>query len=311
MEVLSFAAVYGDEEALSVYEIKEQTLSTYLHAAKKRGLKISGLDRSKVIRDILNTYDKAELRAIALGGRVLPGMNKVPKINFSGNSIKLGVLSDTHIGSKYFSEERLDAAYREFEREKVEIVVHSGDVTEGMSNRLGHIYELSHLGYDQQKTEAVKQIEKCPVPIYMIDGNHDRWFMKSNGALIVGDIAKAVEHATFLGHDEGDIPIGNTTIKLWHGEDGNSYAFSYRLQKIVESFTGGEKPGVLIAGHTHKALYMFNRHIHVISAASIQSQTPWMRSKRIAAHTGFWIIEIFFNDTGVSRFKQELYPFYH
>ena len=145
----------------------------------------------------------------------------------------------------------------------------------------------------------------------MIDGNHDRWFIKSNGAKIVEDICEQIPHATFLGHDEGDIAIGNTTAKLWHGEDGNSYATSYRLQKVVEAMTGGEKPGLLFTGHTHKSLYIFERHVHVYSGGSIQCQSKWMRGKRISAHTGFWIIDAYLNNTGIAKTTSTWYPFYN
>ena len=60
-----------------------------------------------------------------------------------------------------------------------------------MSHRPGHIYELTHLGYAQQKDYAVKLFSQwTDTEIYAIDGNHDRWYIKSNGSLIVKDIDK-------------------------------------------------------------------------------------------------------------------------
>jgi len=117
---------------------------------------------------------------------------------------------------------------------------------------------------------------------------------------------------TYLGHDEGDITLSTApvTIRLWHGEDGSSYAHSYRIQKIVESFTGGDKPHVLFCGHAHKHTYMFERHIHCIGAGSMQTQSKWMRGKRLASHTGFWIIKMVVNDKGVGSFAPQWFPFY-
>jgi hypothetical protein len=128
--------------------------------------------------------------------------------------------------------------------------------------------------------------------------------------VIVKDIAERLPDAEFLGHDEGDINLsGNTVLKLWHGEDGNSYAVSYRIQKVVESFSGGEKPHAMFLGHTHKSTYLFERNIHCYSMGSIEQQSNWMRSKRIAAHTGFWIIDFWVNAQGV-RSRGCFYPFY-
>lgn len=90
----------------------------------------------------------------------------------------------------------------------------------------------------------------------------------------------------------------------------NSYATSYRVQKIIEAFTGGEKPKVLIVGHSHKMVYIFERNIHAISAGSIQRQSGFMRYKRLAAHTGFWIVSGKIRDGEITQFTPTWYPFY-
>ena len=174
------------------------------------------------------------------------------------------------------------------------------------------IYELSQLGYEQQREEAVNIFSQwTDTDIYAIDGNHDRWFIKSNGAYVVKDIDRRLSNFKFIGHDEGDISLdGRATIKLWHGEDGNSYALSYRIQKIIESLSGGEKPSILLAGHTHKYVKIFERNITAISVGSIEAQTKWMRGKRISAACGFCILEITIGDHGVSKISDTWFPFY-
>lgn len=264
-----------------------------------------------ILSKIGQMFTPQELQAIANGGRLMPGYAKVPIINFNGGRIRIGGITDTHIGSKYFNKERLFQAFDEFRKENVDIVAHVGDVTEGMSGRPGHVYELDQIGYDRQRQEAIEVLSNWKGKMYLIDGNHDRWFIKSNGALIVKDIAAALPNAEFLGHDEGDISLGGkATLKLWHGEDGSSYAVSYRLQKVIESLSGGEKPSVMFFGHTHKSTYLFERNVHCYSMGSIQSQSAWMRGKRIAAHTGFWIVDIWVNKSGVSKTSGTFYPFY-
>ena len=90
----------------------------------------------------------------------------------------------------------------------------------------------------------------------------------------------------------------------------NSYATSYRLQKLVESYTSGKKPNILLAGHVHKYCVLFERMVHCVSVPSLQMQTEWMRSKKLPAHTGFLIIEFDSNKDGVCNFQVKLYPFY-
>ena len=311
LEVLGYVSINGEDKAIEHYGLKQDTLRRYLDEAKKR-FGQANVSSGIALQKIAEQYSDKELLAIANGGRIIAGIDKVPIVHFEGRRIRIGVISDTHLGSSFTSPDMLFQAFEQFKKEKVDFVTHSGDVTEGMSNRAGHIYELSHLGYDKQKTHAIEVLGQwTDTPVYMIDGNHDRWFIKSNGAYIVKDICDVLENYHFIGHDEGDISLnGRDTLKLWHGEDGNSYAVSYRLQKVIESLTGGEKPGAMFVGHTHKSTYLFERHIHCYSAGAIQRQTKWMRGKRIASHTGFWIVDLYVNDSGICKTTGTWCPFY-
>lgn len=266
--------------------------------------------QNPTIQKLIDRYTDDELKAIAEGHMTYPGAAKFPVLDFDGEHVKIGLMGDTHLGSSYTNEKYIYQAFEIFGNENVDFMAHTGDVTEGMSNRPGHIYELSSVGYAKQKEYAINVLSQCPVPAYYIDGNHDRWYIKGSGAIIVQDICDAIPNATFLGHDQGDIIINGVTLQLWHGEDGNSYATSYRIQKIVESFSGGNKPNALFLGHTHKQAYIFERNIHCVSAGSMQAQTPWMRGKRIAAHTGFSIVDLYIGKKGITRFKIEWFPFY-
>ena len=82
------------------------------------------------------------------------------------------------------------------------------------------------------------------------------------------------------------------------------------MQKLMESFTGGEKPNILVQGHYHKALYMFNRNIHGLEAGTMCGQTSWMRGKKIPAHKGFWIIDLSLGKGGIGKFAPAFYPGY-
>ena len=313
-EVIEFYDSNGLQKTLETFSISDETFHRYERLFDE----YFGSDKrlkSESLKKIAEQYTDKELLAIASGSRVAPGQPKIPIVSFDGERIRVGALGDTHLGSLYTNPECIYQAFEEFVKEKVDFITHSGDVFEGMSNRAGHIYELTHLGYTKQKKHGIEVFSQSPTPIYFIDGNHDRWFVKSAGAYIVEDLCnelnQAGKEAIYLGQDEGDISLkGKTTLKLWHGEDGNSYALSYRVQKIVESLAGGEKPGVLFAGHTHKSFNIFERNIQCYSTGCLQRQTKFMRGKRIAAHVGFWIIDIWVGQKGVTKITSTWYPFY-
>jgi hypothetical protein len=273
--------------------------------------------KNKWIQEILENYSDNEIQAIAKGSRISPCYAKIPDVHFDGEKVKFALSSDWHLGSIYTHEKHISLLYDEIKKEGCEFLTIGGDLVEGMSGRPGHVYELSSIGYDAQKKNAIRILKDSPVQTFLIDGNHDRWFIKNSGAYIVKDVVDYLNKDypnkfVFLGHDEGDITLkgGKAVLKLWHGEDGNSYAYSYRLQKVVESLTGGTKPHIMSFAHTHKFTYIFDRHIHCVSNGSIQTQSKWMRGKRISAHTGFVICEATIAKKGISSLKVEWKPFY-
>lgn len=311
-EIIDIYLDNGFEKTCELLDIKQATLERIIRMANKEGITSTDQSKSKLINKILDTYSDEELKIIANGKTNILQASKKLNIDFDGTRVRVGVMTDTHIGHIKFFPERVYAAFDEFKKNNVDFICHVGDVTEGMSHRPGHIYELTHLGYDQQKQYAIDIFGQWKdTPIYAIDGNHDRWYIKSNGALIVSDIDRALDNFHFIGHDEGDIQLSdNMTIRLWHGEDGSSYALSYRVQKILESLQGGDKPNVLFCGHTHKYVKLFERNVHAISIGCIEDQTSWMRGKRLAANPGFGIYDITFNDSGVTKLTETFYPFY-
>jgi hypothetical protein len=137
-------------------------------------------------------------------------------------------------------------------------------------------------------------------------------------AISKGQVTPTVNRSPEVTHYSGmiyccEVPNGLIHVRrngktLW---THNSYAHSYRLQKVIESLPGGEKPNVLLAGHVHKMGYFFIRNIHAISAGCLQEQTSWMRGKRLEAHPGFWIIEMDVNDGTIVRFTPTFYPYYY
>jgi predicted phosphodiesterase len=216
---------------------------------------------------------------------------------------KIMFISDSHIGHKEFKPELLNKAFAYAKAYKPVAIYHSGDIIEGMSGRPGHIYELSHIGATAQINYASELLSKSPVKIYGITGNHDQWLHNKGDAGL--DVGQSLEDKIgkskfeYLGMNEADIMLnGKTKLKLFHPNDGTAYATSYKLQKLMESFSGGEKPQILVEGHYHKALYMFNRNIHGFEAGTLCGQTGWMRGKKIPAQTGFWMVDVRMKKTG-------------
>ncbi len=228
------------------------------------------------------------------------------------SSVKFGIISDTHIGSKYYDSDLMTYASKVFTKEKVDFVLHAGDVIEGMyPRRGGQIYELEDIGIDAQVEHAVKEMKKIKQPLYFITGNHDFTAKQIAGIIVGYRVEDKVKNAKFLGEDYGRLVLrSGVTIDLVHPYDGTAYAISYKTQKRADSLEGGSKPNVMIVGNYHKAEYLFYRNIHIFQAGTLQSQTPFMRGKGISAHKGFWVIELYSKKGTVTHLKQTFYPAY-
>jgi predicted phosphodiesterase len=267
--------------------------------------------KNPVLVDMGKKFNDKELRAILKGDGINKSAPLKVNIDFHGEEIRFGFFTDPHMGSIYYHEKFLDSFIERCEEGGANFVVCAGDLTHGMDpTKYNLLYELTEIGYAAQKDYAINQLRKIPFPVYTIDGNHDRWFERM-GARIVEDVCKEVPGAKFLGRDEGDIEIAGITIKVWHGEDGSSYATSYRIQKLIESLTGGEKPNVLLCGHTHKQGYFFERNIHAVTGGALSTQSRWMRSKRLACHSGYFFVIMRVNEGGIGEFSVTFKPFYN
>lgn len=314
LEICEFADKNGESEAALEFNVRLETVKRYkrlnTNSSKKKSKKASTRQPpvDKVLSAVREKFSDAELKRLVNGADANPSFNTV-RHDFDGDVITFGAFTDTHLGSIYTDPEMINIAFDVFDKNNVEFIIHAGDVHEGLSHRPGHMYECSHIGYSAQLEHSREIFSKwTKTPIYMIAGNHDLWGVKAAGFHVVKELCRGQENLYYLGDHEGNIDVNGAIIKLWHGEDGSSYAFSYRIQKIIESFTVGSEPDIFVCGHTHKSLYMFDRDIHCVSAGALQKQSGWMRSKRASSHTGFYVIKMCVSEGKVLWFEPRFYP---
>lgn len=179
---------------------------------------------NKILQLIAERYTPEELKLLSKGQGLQDRNLTYPRINLSGEHHKIGVISDGHLGSKYSPLEFHKQAFDTFKKENCECILHCGDLVEGLNPKRSdtQIYELSHIGYKQQKELAIEVFSQCDIPMYVISGNHDAWYMHM-GADIVEQICEEVPNMHYLGNNQADITIGGATVRLFHGGDGNCF----------------------------------------------------------------------------------------
>ena len=235
------------------------------------------------------------------------GVYKIPN---NLEHLKFLLLSDTHLASKHDRIDILKYLYQEAEDRGVNYILHSGDITEGVSGRPQQIYDLKEASYTGQRDYVINKYPKSEIPTYLIAGNHDLWWIRQCGADICQDIANHREDIIYLGSDCEDLRIGKLKIRMRHGAGGGAYAKSYKLQKYLDSVPMEERPHILQTGHIHQAFYMKQGKTHCFQTSCLQDLTPYERSQGFNNDKSVWWLDVYMDDNGEPiKIQQELQTF--
>ena len=227
-----------------------------------------------------------------------PKHNDVYELPYNLEHLKLLLISDTHLASKYDRLDILKYLYDKAEKNGVKHILHSGDFTDGRSNRPEQVYELREPSYEGQVEYCVDKYPTFSGKTYVIQGNHDDWWYNSAGSEIVKSIAQQRDDIEYLGADVADMKIGNLKIRLFHGSGGSAYAKSYKLQKYLDSIPLAERPDILQTGHIHQSFYMKQDNTHCFQTSCLEDQTPYCRGKGLANDKSCWWVDVDFDDKG-------------
>jgi predicted phosphodiesterase len=235
----------------------------------------------------------------------------------------IGFVSDTHLGSKHCRLDVLNSLYDIFASEGVNNVYHGGNWIEGEC-RLNR-FDIKVFGMDNQLDFFIDNYPRRDdiITHYVAGDDHEGWYQQRE-SIHIGAYAEmrakkaGREDLHYLGYLEADVALkvpgtwAAAPMRIQHGGGGATYAYSYVLQKVVESFQGGEKPSILCMGHHHKFDYCYAREVHAFMPGCTQDQSIFMRKRKIAAHVGgvlAWIQQDK-TDGHILRMRVEWIPYY-
>jgi len=225
--------------------------------------------------------------------------SKIDTSLFKGEKIRFAVISCSQLGSKYQQITHLKTFYKYIQEQGIKVVLHCGDMVDGIDVYRGHEYEIFLHGAKAQKDYCIEHYPRMENggKTFVIAGNHDHSFMKKAGENILEGIANERDDIEYLG-DYGAYPqIGKLNIYMQHADGGVSYARSYRLQKNIEQFSPTAKPDVYFIGHYHVSCALFEyRNVLSFMIPCFQSQTPYLRRKALYPELGGFIFEFIVNE---------------
>jgi len=234
---------------------------------------------------------------------------------------RFGVTGDNHLCNKHSRLDVLNAAYDHFEREGITEVFNTGNWIDGEA-RFNKTELVTAPGMDNQINYMIDNFpqRKGITTHYIAGDDHEGWYQQREGIEIGRYLQLRAEEQgrhdlKYLGYGEADIKLqygsGSACMRVVHPGGGSSYAISYTDQKRVESYQGGEKPQIELAGHYHKFNYGYPREVHTVQTGCTCDQTMFMRKKKLQAHVGYLIINLNQSEQGiVTRFNVEWMPWY-
>jgi predicted phosphodiesterase len=223
------------------------------------------------------------------------------------NTFTFGLVSDTHLGSKYCREDVLNDLYDRFEMAGIERVYHAGNWIDGYIARINHhdLIDGCTTLEGQLRYMVANYPQRRGITTYAVTGDdHEGWWARDLGLDIGGYLEKRMLEAgrsdwVDLGYMEAHVRLQNAnsgasaTMACVHPGGGTAYAVSYHPQKYIEALEGGEKPAVVLFGHLHKLAKFNIRNVWMLMAGCTQDATPFIRLRvRQEIHLGGMIVEL-------------------
>lgn len=238
-----------------------------------------------------------------------------PKIKaFDGDIFELGLVSDTHLCSKYQQLTHLHTFYEMMSRRGITTILHCGDISDGENVYKGHVYELFQHGANEQIEYVARHYpEYSGINTYYICGNHDESFYKRSGIDLGKYLSYQRKDLIHLGFHGAYFNVRYTKklIYMHHGAGGVAYARSYKQQKIVEQFTPSQKPYIHLLGHYHTMNTLWSyRNVFSQMLPCFQTQTPYLKRKGLNPEVGGMILNFRIVDGKPTTPKVEFIPFY-
>ena len=216
------------------------------------------------------------------------------------NTFLFGAAGDLHAASKHCRWDVRNELYQTFIEEGAQCNFDSGNWIDGEANF--NRYDIEVHGLDGQCKLLAERHPKGLKTFAIWGDDHEGWYVQREG-VDVGRYCESImrQHGhdwTDLGFMEAHVILRNAnsgktaSLAVVHPGGGSAYALSYSIQKIIESYEGGEKPAVGLYGHYHKIWAGIIRNVFALQTGTQQDQTPFMRKKRLEAHVGGVLVKL-------------------
>jgi len=239
------------------------------------------------------------------------------------------LISDLHVGSKYFMEKEFESFISWLSSpdpvaRKVRFILVCGDVIDGVGIFPNQDKELLLMDIDQQMSKAAQLLDKIPkhIKVFIVPGNHDP------GRRALPQPAIPEKHNLNLWNRENFFMLGNPSmvelngvkILMFHGQSlddvvgttpGLSYSQPAKAMRVLlkarhlspiygkrtpiapeleDMMVINEIPDIFHSGHIHVVDLDMYRGVLIVNSGAWQTQTPYQTSIGITPTPGIAVI---------------------
>lgn len=227
-----------------------------------------------------------------------PERNKtVHNMSLGKDHVKLGLLGDTHLASKYDDLDSLNRAYDMIEDKGVDVVFHSGDLVDGIVSTPGYFSELKEKTYTGQLEYAIDRYPKYSGKTLVVSGNHDDYWYRLTGKEIIKDVADKRDDIEYLGSSRRIINIDGLRVNVLHGKFKDSNPIN-NIYSYLDNIPTYKKPDIVHSGHYHTTKYQDYEGIEMFRSGAFMHQTPHDKKKNHNSEQSMYFVDVYYDDDG-------------
>ena len=283
-------------EKIKTLTLKEVSLETLCKALEIEEYEVLGLVRQlrKEGINILTKKHDDDIYLLNLGEKENNKENETIFKTDDSHEFKFVAISDTRIGSKSQQLSILNDIYEKASDLGYNIVIHCGNITEGLYPTNHDYSDTTFLDDSQIQVDYIaKNYPKFDdIKTYFITGTKDQKHLKTNNINIGRRINKARPDLIYLGQNSCNIKIDNANMKVLNSILAKTYTVSYRIQQQIDSFRSEDKPDILLLGGLLQMEKLTHRGVAGLSIPSVCATTNEMNDKRHANTIGAWYITV-------------------
>jgi len=284
------------KELATTLEIPQTKILAILRILDKKGVDISKFGKGKDKEFYLSTSPESSQPQYV----VLSGVKSSPQ------KIKFALTSDWHVGSIQHNRSGLEDCIQRAVDEGAKFVLHAGDVHDGYKVYRGQLNNLTVWRAEDQTDLSADIIDRFPIPVYGIAGNHDYSYTKLAGIRPTKLLASKTDNFKDLGDARADLVIGGIELRLLHGAGGNAYAISYPAQKYLRNIARGDPsaiPEMLGLGHYHTNTQFESHDCVVIHPGNFQGPNEFTERRGLLGPMGLYVVELTTQDGTILNYK--------